>query len=103
MLFVVLILCICTSFSLATGIWSFVWFCRLSFVASRSLLSKKDSQNIMTVDEDAEILRINVDIETVACAGCGGGCTSMCTGLVLFALSLVVFVVVENREQPEKS
>jgi hypothetical protein len=64
----------------------------LSFLASRSRLPKKDSQKIMTVDEDAENLRIDADVETVVCVGCGGGCTSMCTGLVLFALSLVVVV-----------
>ena len=89
-------LCVSSPFSLA--IWSFVSFCRLSFLASRSRLPKKDSQKIMTVDEDAENLRIDVDVETVVCAGCGGGCTSMCTGLVLFALSLVVVVVVCRKQ-----
>ena len=51
----------------------------------------------MTVDEDAENLRIDVDVETVVCAGCGGGCTSMCAGLVLFALLLVVVVCRKQR------
>ena len=93
-------LCVSSPFSLA--IWSFVSFCRLSFLASRSRLPKKDSQKIMTVDEDAEILRIDVDVETVVCAGCGGGCTSMCTGLVLFALSLVVSLVCRKQRAARK-